>query len=60
MKRITDVEAYCEECDWRGTVGDCDSGPDGCLLCPECGCFARNEYDDIEEARGPVAARGIE
>jgi hypothetical protein len=34
--KITDVTCKCKSCDWTGVVEDCESGPDGDLLCPLC------------------------
>jgi len=36
-KSITEVDADCPECEWLGTVADCESGEDGELECPKCG-----------------------
>lgn len=34
--KIADVYCKCKSCDWAGIVEDCDSGPEGELLCPTC------------------------
>ena len=43
MKSILDVRMNCLECDWEGTVGECDCDADipdveddGRLRCPDC------------------------
>ena len=37
LRKITDVEALCSNCGWKGTVGDCEPDDDGSLICPNCG-----------------------
>jgi len=45
MQRITEVEAHCPSCDWRGTIGDTEPGDDGECECPQCGT-------EVVETRG--------
>ena len=39
MKRITDIEAPCPKCTWKGIVGDTEPDKAGELTCPECGAI---------------------
>ena len=47
--RTTNVKMFCRECDWRGTVYDCepDVGGDGNLRCPDCHTVVE-EWKDLE------------
>ena len=49
LPRIGDVKMFCRECDWRGTVYDCepDVGGDGSLRCPDCHTVVE-EWKDLE------------
>ncbi len=44
MRSITSIKVTCQKCHWEGTVGDCESGEDGCLACPKCGTLDVKQY----------------
>ena len=49
--RITDVKCFCTQCDWTGTVGDCepDVDGDGSLGCPVCLTVVRIEGEGMND-----------
>jgi len=49
LPRIGDVKMFCPECDWRGTVYDCDPDidGDGGLGCPDCHTVVE-EWKDLK------------
>jgi hypothetical protein len=51
MQRITEVSVVCPRCNWRGTIGDTESGDDGECECPECRTEVREKtaVDELEE-----------
>ena len=42
-----EVKMRCNNCGWQGTVGDCNPGDDGQLLCPDCHSY--RIYNVIED-----------
>ena len=52
MNRITDEPCGCLNCNWLGTVGECepDVDGDGSLGCPRCGEVVIIYIDEIIKA----------
>lgn len=49
---ITQTEASCGRCGWRGTVRECEPDADGDLCCPECGAEADIPVPEPRKLRG--------
>lgn len=39
LRSITAIPVTCLLCDWQGVTGECLSGDDGELLCPNCASY---------------------